>query len=125
MDPVNQLSQIMQTLRQRMSAQTQKTDRAHGQQTDRGSRTRKQSAGGKASLEQVRNRIRERVRQLAPDQRDGKQAAQIFVESILVWEFGEELLQDPRFEDLSREVQEIMTGDPETWKRFKGLLSSL
>jgi regulator of protease activity HflC (stomatin/prohibitin superfamily) len=125
MDPINPLNQLIQALRQQMAAQAQKSKRTTSKHTERQTKTKQKTAVKIVSLDQIQTRIRERVRQLEPEQRDSIQAARIFVESILVWEFGEELLQDPRWQEISKEVQESMTGDPETWARFRTLLKNI
>jgi hypothetical protein len=125
MDSINPLNQLMQALRQQMAAQAQKTERGAKQNTNGQSATTPNPNSVKISLDQVQTRIRERIKQFDPEQRDSEQAAQIFVESILAWEFGEDALQDPRFQDISREVRKTMANDPTTWERFSGLLRSL
>lgn len=125
MDPVNSLSQLMRTLRQQISAQAQKSKRSGSKDSHTQIENARQSTATRTSLEEVQARIQERVRQLGTDKDDSRLAAQIFVESILAWEFGEEALQDPRFQELSKDVQETMMSDPETWKKFRGLLQKL
>jgi hypothetical protein len=48
--------------------------------------------------------IVERIRALPEEERTSPKAARIFVETVIAWEFGEQLLQDPQFTDLSKEV---------------------
>lgn len=117
MDPITGLNQIMAMLRRQVSQQSQTSKRsetpaAHAQTA-------------KPSAEEILRRINERIRQLDPDQRQGNKAAQILIQSILVWEFGESLLQDPKLEALSRRVSETMERDQQAWDSVQALLRNL
>lgn len=70
-------------------------------------------------------RFKNRINALDPEERDGQQAALIFVESILAWEFGDAVLKDPKFSEMSKEVQLSITGSGDNWTSFQQMLRSL
>lgn len=126
MDPVNQLSQIIQSLRQRLNKTTvsQGTSPAHAADRqspsviDRRPLTR-------ATVTELRDRIGTRIRQLPAEQRTSKLAAQVFVESVLVWEFGDDILQYKKFGRLSTDIQTAITSDVQAWARLQQFLQQV
>lgn len=70
-------------------------------------------------------RVQERIRQLDRTNPDFQQKSQrIFVESILAWELGEQILRDPQFERLVDQVNMAMASQPEIQAQMNELLSS-
>lgn len=126
MDPVNQLSQIIQSLRQRLSKTTvsqgtspaHATDRQSPPVIDRRPLTR-------ATVTELRDRIGTRIRQLPAEQRTSKLAAQVFVESVLVWEFGDDILQYKKFDRMSTDIQTAITSDVQAWARLQQFLQQV
>lgn len=123
-DSIDGLSRIMQALQQRLEAQKPQTRQAGTSASGGASRS---SAGThtRASLDQVRKQMGSRIRALEPQDRGGQAGVRIFVESILTWEFGEQMLNDPQFDELSREVQSQLSADPVIGGRLKRLLEHL
>lgn len=128
MDPINRLNRLLEALRlrQQETASTGRAQRA-GASAPRGETQR----GGHAptstrpDLDQLNRRIGERIRLLAPEDRRGTKAAQVFVDSVLAWEFGDELLRSESFSRYSREIQATMSSDPRLKARFQALLDAL
>ncbi|MCP4469626.1 MAG: hypothetical protein GY815_02880 [Gammaproteobacteria bacterium] len=79
----------------------------------------------KASAAEIRQLIKNRIAALEPVERESQKAALIFVESILAWEFGDAVLEDPKFSGLSKEVQLSITESEEHWPSFQKMLRSL
>jgi len=121
MDPIHGLNQILEILRRQLSARSSRTPQA-GPSAAPGTTKRSPS---RISTEEMRRRLSERIAALDPADQKAKKGAQVFVESILAWQFGEELLHDPEFPDMSREIQNAMTSDPAVWRRFQALLGEL
>ena len=62
----------------------------------------------------VRALVAQRVQALdADDPRRKQKAARIFLESVLLYELGAQLVQDPSFADMVDAVQGQMQGDPQ------------
>ncbi|TQV73392.1 hypothetical protein FKG94_16950 [Exilibacterium tricleocarpae] len=111
MDPVNGLSQIVQILRQKLAERSSATRRLRDGApagTDTGPKP-----AAKSSLADIKRKIGERIRALPDEEREEARAVQVFVEAVMVWEFGDQLLQDPQFSALSKEVAQSMADHPQ------------
>jgi len=82
-------------------------------------------SAAKAEPEKIKRKIGDRIKALSVEDRCGPKAAQIFVEVVMTWEFGENLLHDPAFTELSRDVVKSMTDNPKIWSKLKMLLAEL
>lgn len=127
MDPISKLNQLIEALRLRQqtiqSARAQRTTTLA--QTNRSTAKGSKSHLTKASLEELNHRISERIQMLDPEERQGSKAARIFVESVLAWEFGDDLLQSSAFSDYTKDIQSAMTRDPKLRTQFLALLGEL
>jgi hypothetical protein len=121
MDPINGLSHIMRVLRERLAQKSGSTEKSS---TKSGTPPQKKSAP-KAAPDEIMRRIGDRIRALTPEERRGGKGIQVFVESVLVWEFGEELLQDPRFTEIAREVQSSISENSNARDKLVSLLNQL
>lgn len=118
MDPVNGLVQI---LRQKLS---ERPNTVESKNTSKPSATNTTSSTeAKLSIGEVKRKIGERVKALSDDEHQPTHAAQIFVESIITWEFGDQLLQDPKFGELSKDVVNTLSQHPTVWKHMQSMLS--
>lgn len=123
MDPIDGLSHIAQIFRQKLA------EKNHSPATKHDIKASKHSTpplAAKPSAEEIKRKISERIQSLNTDEdQQGRIAAQIFVETILTWEFGEQLLEDPEFTELSSDVATTMWQDPHTWQQLKQVIKSL
>ena len=79
-----------------------------------------------SSLQQLQQKIAERVRAIDPDDAQrGQKSTLIFLESVLRWEYGEGLLNDPRFFNMLDEIQSGMESDPAIRNKLKKLIEGL
>lgn len=107
---INSVQQIVATIRAEMSSRVVKNDR-------RGPAVAaKRPAHAKPA--QARSRmsglLQQRVAALDPaDPQRGRKAFRIFLESVLLAEFGEELINDPAFYAMVDQVQLAMEDDPQ------------
>jgi hypothetical protein len=70
------------------------------------------NAAPRASPQNVREAVRQRLRALDPaDPRHAAKATRVFVESVLVAEFGDSLINDPKFRELIDDVAATMLAD--------------
>lgn len=123
MDPVSGLGQIMRLLQRRLAENRRRSEGLQPTGGEPGAPARRGTpAAAKPSTEEIRRRIGERIRMLEPADRRGPRAAQILVESVLVWEFGDDVLDDPEFAELTQQVRTVMTEDPEVWSKFQVVL---
>lgn len=122
MDPVKGINQIARILRQKISERSPSSSK-----TDLNTSTLTAAphggAAAKANVDELKRKIAERIKALSADDRRKTKAAQIFVEMVMTWEFGEQLLQDPQFTELSKEVVNAMAENPALWKKLQTLLN--
>ena len=108
MDPINPLSGLAEILRKRMSVEAA----GKGGQYAKASASAG-TAGVRPSAESLRKRLQGAVAAIDPnDPNKRSKATRLFVESVLTWQFGEALLNDPRFNDLADEVQTVLESEP-------------
>ena len=112
----------MQALRQRMADRSKKSGSSTAKSPAEKSKPR---PSGKASIDELKSQIAARLGAMSPDERSSSQAARIFVESALAWEFGDEILTDPSFAKLVSDVEQAIASSPEAGKEFADLLETL
>ena len=120
MDPINSIGQIAQILRRKLA---NRTDSRNADET--ASRLSDKAPADKVSPEEIRRKISARIQSLDIEERQGPKAALIFIESIIVWEFGEELLEDPKFSELSKSVLDSFSADTNASAKLNALLTQL
>lgn len=123
MDSINGLNQIAQIIRQRLSAD--RSSPSVTKEMDLSATSSAAAGGAKVSADEIKRKIGGRIKALSGEERRGKKAAQIFVEVVLMWEFGDQMLNDPQFAELSNDVVESMVENPVVWKKLQTLLSQL
>jgi len=124
MDPVNGLNQIVQILRQKLSeGSSSHSKKSIG--TSSGTSGIALRTDAKLSVEEIKHKIGDRIKSLSDEEMQGTKGAQIFVELIITWEFGDRLLQDSQFTQLSKDVVNTITENPTAWKHLQTLLHEL
>jgi len=104
MDRISGLNQIIEVLRKNIGkSRSGTTESSKNKASDSQVETNSTS---QLSIEELENRIIERVKSVDIDEKNGKTKAYIFIESVLAWEFGEDILNDPGFHDLVSRVAE-------------------
>lgn len=122
MDPISRLNRLMETLRQQM---TQSTKRVATPRQDTASNTARAQTP-RQTVSELRQQIRTRVRAIAPNSPDrDRQVRRIFFESVLAWEFGEQLLLDSQFNRLIEGIEEAFEQDSETDRELRNVLTDL
>ncbi|MBV1789692.1 hypothetical protein KQ940_16680 [Marinobacterium sp. D7] len=122
MDPINGLSQITQILRQKLSEHT-KTQKKSGSSGSHASTSDKRAE--KPSIQEIERKIAERIKALSDEELRGKKGSQIFVETVIAWEFGEQLLADPDFADFASDVVKTLHEHPDVKDKLGKMLTSL
>ena len=78
------------------------------------------------SIEQLQERIGRELKDLdlkVPANR--RRARIIFIESVLTWDFGDDLLNDPQFGFFVRDVEESMSANPDVASSLDLVLSQM
>lgn len=121
MDPINRLNRLMETLRQQMATSTKRTETPTAE-----NKPRAPLRSERPSVEQLRVRIEERIRALPPnDPERRRQARRVFLEAVVAWEFGDQLLLDAEFTGLIDRLQETFAADPEIEQELDSVLGGL
>lgn len=115
----------MQSLRQQFSGNVSRANKTSDAQrtseSSRSSRSRK-----KISVKQLENKVIERIKLLDRNNRDfSNQAKQVFVELVLVWEFGDHIRNDLLFSEMSQTVLETFNSDENFRKKMQALIDKM
>ena len=111
MEPIHNIAQVMQALRRQMAANLERLGQSGKLTGQAGPLSGTPSQRVQPTVQQAMAR---RIRSIAPDDPGFlEKAALVFVESVLLAEFGEELLNDPAFRDLAAQVQSAMISNTE------------
>jgi hypothetical protein len=122
MDPINNVNQLVETLRRQLIDAQNKT----GATSRTPSQTNIGATSGQAGVEVLQQKIREKLRRIdSGDPKAAQKSVHIFLESVLLWEFGERLMEDPKFYALLDEVQISMESDPAVREDLSMLISQL
>lgn len=123
MDPISRLNRLIQTLRLRMAESSRRLESSRRGPTTEKSRG---TTLPKLALPELRRQIQERIQAAEPNTSEGKrQAKRIFLESVLVWEFGEDLLRDQRYQTMLDRIQATIEVDTELDQQFNALVADL
>ncbi|RSZ56383.1 hypothetical protein HF313_22305 [Massilia atriviolacea] len=107
---ISSVQQIVATIRAEMSSRVVKNDR-RGPAVAEKRAPRAKPAQASARMTGL---LQQRVAALDPaDSQRGRKAFRIFLESVLLAEFGEELINDPAFYAMVDQVQLAMEDDPQ------------
>lgn len=124
MDAITRLNRLMDTLRQQLAGSTKRTDAATRQSTAGEVQSHGRTEG--RNIQELRARIEARMHALeagTPDR--NRRARRIFFESVITWEFGDELLLDSQFLRMIDDIEKTVEADPEINRQFSELLASL
>jgi len=122
MDPINRLDHVLQLIGRQMSERASRLD----------SGAKLASLSGPArtprrpSLAALKRKVQDRLAEIDPDDaRRADKARRVFLESVLTWQFGDELLLDRGFEEIVAGVQEALQAHSQTDARLDQLLREL
>jgi hypothetical protein len=122
MDPINRLDQIMRVIGQQMSERAARLE-AGGKPLPAGTPLR---LTRRPALTALKSKVQERLKALDPhDPRRPEKARRIFLESVLAWQFGTDLMLDRGFAEIVSGVQEALRADPQVDARLGELLRDL
>jgi hypothetical protein len=123
MEPVNNVSQVMQILRRQMSENLEKL-RQTGKLAD--AEAAVLGPSGRRTEISSRQALTRKIKSIsADDPRFLHKAANVFVVSVLLSEFGEGMVNDPGFRDLVDQVEAAMTSDADIERDLRQLVQEL
>jgi hypothetical protein len=122
MDPIKGMNQITRLLRQKLA---QRSSTLPGTGTAEPHAALQAGPATRAGIDEIKRKIGARIKALSDDDRKGPKAVQIFVEVVITWEFGDQLLHDPQFTNLSREIVQAISENPDARKKMQALLNQI
>lgn len=123
MPDINSVQQIVATIRAEMTARINVAD-THARPTQ--TRQANSKTVRRSAMQRHGSLINQRVTALDPDDPNrGRKSFRIFLESVLLVEFGEALINDPQFYQMVDEVQRTMEADPQIADAIDRAISSL
>lgn len=124
MDPINGLNNIMEILRRQIADNAKRLDRPG--KTGRLGASRTGQNPGKTSPGELRALIHDRIKGLNPQEAQYQhKAKRLFLESVMAWEFGNDIIRDQEFSDMIADIQETLETTPEIRRQFDGLIEQL
>jgi hypothetical protein len=122
MDPVSNIGQLVETLRKRLTESQQKADIT----AKPSSSAKPASRTARSNVEELQRKIREKLRRIdLHDPKAQQKSVHVFLESVLLSEFGETLIEDPKFHILLDDVQQSMESDPRIRDELSTLIAQL
>jgi hypothetical protein len=123
MDPISPFNPVLDALRRQVAENIERLRKSGKLAAGaRGDRTEQAGARGEG-LESVLRRKISALDRRSPEAR--AQAARLFVETVLVAEFGEALLSDPGLGDLLSEVGASLSEDPQLREQLDRALAEI
>lgn len=122
LDPISRLSQVMQLIRQQMAERASRLESGSPASTP-APPVRADRQGG---IKELKLKVRERINDIRRDDpRRAEKVQRAFLESVLTWQFGPELMLDRSFEEIVSGVQENLRAHPELNARCMDVLDEL
>ena len=123
MERINALTQIMQILQRQLSGPETSKTRSTKKTTSSDNKAAERSAISTSSIKHLESRIADRVKSLNEDDDQWyNKAGRIFVDSVLAWEFGEDIVQDSRFSEMSQKILQTLNTHQKTQAKLHSLL---
>lgn len=111
MEPINPLDALAELIRRR-ATESNKADKSLANRLTH--TNHKHTVTRHQTAESVKLKIIEAIRNIdKSDKRKNQKSVHIFVENILLWQFGDELINDPSFSQLVTDVRDAMLKDPD------------
>lgn len=121
MDPLSSLDSIAELIRRRASEATSNSlDKSH---SDKLSQARQKHLVAKEkTAESVKFKIINAIRAISDqDEKKNQKLVGIFVKNVLLWQFGDELINEPNFISLVDEVSSTLLKEPLVINQLKSL----
>lgn len=124
MDPIDQYSRLINLLQKRTDKT--KTERA-ARPNQIGAATPKDQRKSQPidAIEEVKSEVTARLRALPKNEQASKRAAEVFVETIMMWEFGESLVMNSEFHNVVNQVTATIYESPSVGPEFTSMVKAL
>jgi len=122
MDKIKQVNSIFQIARSHITNKNNINSTAKSKKTSKSTNKKNK----KLSISELKTSIFKKVKNLDNTDSDYSQQVQkIFLESVLIREFGEELANDPDFHEMINKINDSISKDTESSLNFSNLVKQL
>ena len=122
MEPISNAGQLIEILRKQLTKSQNRTDVSK----KTSSKPEATASATPHDIGAVRQNIREKLQRInSNDPKAEQKSIRIFLESVLLWEFGDRLMDDPKFYALLDDVQHSMESDPVVRESLAALMLQL
>lgn len=126
MAEIDGLGYMLEALRRRISSNSTRTGRLGAASHDLAKSASEPTIKSKTSVGELRQKVRERIRALPQDGlADEEHAARVFLESVLLWEFGDDVAPSPELAGLVSDIAAEMRSHPELQRDLATLIDNL
>lgn len=121
MDKINGLNQIVEILQSRLS----KSNKKEKSSTTKSPKTKAETRSSeKHTIEDLEIKISSKFKSLNKNSQDYKRTAvNIFIDEVLVWEFGNNIIADPEFSKLKEKIYNSFLENRTLDENFEKILS--
>ncbi len=122
MDKINQINSIFKIARSQLFKQAKTGLSA----TDKKTKTSAKKKIKKISSNELKKSISEKLQSLDKKNDDYmQQSSNVFLESVLLWEFGEEIINAPEFHQMLDKINNAIHSNKESSDKFSRLIKQL
>ena len=126
MEPVNRLNKLLEVLRQKhASTQSSKTTSSKRSESNKNSNVAKKGSTNTHDIGKLKSSLRSRLKSLPAEDLKSDKAHAIFLEAVLTWEFGVDLLNDQEFYTMVDNLKDTMTKDAKLKQMIDSALMDL
>lgn len=124
MDPLSSLDNIAELIRRRVfETSSNKIDKSYSDQLSQA--RQKHAIAKEKTAESVRLKIVKEVKAIdSHDSKKNQKTMGIFVENVLLWQFGDNLINDPNFINLVDDVGSALLKEPSIIDQLNKLMSN-
>lgn len=112
MDPLSPLDGVAELIRRKVAAES--LNKGQFQTLGKAGQSQARTAqSGKPNTDAIKHKVVTQIKGISKDDpKRSHKAVTLFVENILAWQFGDELLNDPGFSGLVENVVEVLEKEP-------------
>jgi len=123
MSKINGINGVIEVLRKKIGTTSTNQSRSTSKSPDN---TSGNLSTRPRNTDELKKGISERIKDLKKDSSDFEQkATKIFLESVIAWELGEELVNDDKFDQMINDIYQSIVTNDELNNNFKLLINDL
>lgn len=122
-DPLSPFASVIRSLSSRHEIKTEPTERVRETHPRKAPDAKKRADAPSGSAAVLRARLRKRLRNVDPGDQDVE--GSVFVETVLLWKFGEKLQGDPTFSEMVSSVVAQISSDDSLRQELTALIDDI